>query len=80
MTLDKFKVIWDTQNEVPLFALEKDDLHAAVKVRQRTIRRRALRRDVFEITAAVATVGFIIGILWAAASPERRHAIAGRLR
>jgi hypothetical protein len=70
MTLDKFKVIWDTQDEAPLFALEKDDLHAAVKDRQRTIRRRALRQDIFEITAAVVTVGFIIGILWAAASPE----------
>jgi hypothetical protein len=67
MTLDKFKVIWDTQNESPLFALEKDDLHAAVNDRQRTIRRRALRRDIFEITAAVVTVGFIIGMVWAAA-------------
>lgn len=61
MDFEEMKVIWDSQNAEPLFAVNEAGLHAAVRQKARTFARRILWRDAREISiGVVASAGLLV--------------------
>lgn len=58
MDFEEMKVIWDSQNEQPLYAFDQKALHASVKRKQLKLIRSFFWRDLREIS-----VGVIAGII-----------------
>lgn len=57
MDFEAMRVIWNSQNQEPLYAIDEAALHASVQRKSRTIRRRLLWRDIREIS-----LGLLAGI------------------
>lgn len=66
------KVLWDSQNDEPLYAVNQAGLHGMLLRESRAFRRAVFWRDVREITIEVgATLGFLLfGGLLVAGQPE----------
>lgn len=59
MDFEEMRVIWDSQNDEPLYAIDHAALHASVRRKRRAFVRRVLWRDIREISIGLlAGVGF----------------------
>lgn len=60
MDFEELKVIWDTQNEEPLYAVNETGLHAALQRKSQEFKRSVFWRDVREIGIGLAAgAGFL---------------------
>ena len=73
MNFEEMKVLWDSQNEEPLYAVNQAGLRAMLLQDSRDFRRAVLWRDLREITiGVVASAGFLMfGGLLTLGQPER---------
>jgi hypothetical protein len=61
MNFEQMRVIWNSQNDEPLFAIDQAALHASVRRKSRALRRRVFWRDVREISIGLlAAAGFLV--------------------
>jgi hypothetical protein len=61
MDFEEMKVIWDSQNKEPLYAVDEAGLHASVRRKTRAFARRIFWRDVREISIGLASgAGFFV--------------------
>ena len=73
MEFEEIKVLWDSQNEERLYAVNQAGLHAMLLRKSRDFQRAVFWRDLREISSGiVACAGFLLfGALLAAGQPER---------
>jgi hypothetical protein len=61
MNFEQMRVIWNSQNDEPLYAIDQAALHASVRRKSRALRRRVFWRDVREISIGLlAAAGFLV--------------------
>jgi hypothetical protein len=61
MDFDEMRVIWNSQNDEPLYAIDQAALHASVRRKSRAFVRRVLWRDIREIgIGLLAGTGFLV--------------------
>jgi hypothetical protein len=79
MDFEALKVIWDSQNHEPLYAVNETALHASVRRRNRAFQRRIFWRDVREIGIGLAAGAgfFVFGWMLAFASKDRWRSLSG---
>jgi hypothetical protein len=73
MDFEHMKVLWDSQNNEPLYAVNQSDLHAMLLRKSRKFKRAIFWRDLWEISIGiVAGVGFLVFVgLLTTGQPER---------
>lgn len=79
MDFEEMKVIWDSQNDRPLYVLDEAGLHASVQREIRAFARRVLLRDVRDISLALITgLGLLVfGSMIAFGSTEQLQRLLG---
>lgn len=60
MEFEKMKVIWDSQNNEPLYAINESVLHARVAQEVRRFNRRLFWRDALEIGGGIVFAGWLL--------------------
>lgn len=79
MEFEDMKVIWNSQHDAPLYAIDRAALHAGVRRKSRAFMRRVFWRDLREIgIAALAGSGILVfGGMLAFGQPDRWRRLSG---
>jgi len=75
MDFEELKVIWDSQNDRPLYAVDEEGLHATVRRQSHAFARRMFWRDAREIGTGLTAAACLLTFAWVLASWDE-----GRLR
>ena len=79
MDFEELRVIWTSQHDEPLYAIDRAALHASVRRKHRAFMRRALWRDLREIGIGLlaGTGFFLFGGMLAFGQPDRWRRLFG---